>query len=143
MKGSTALKALGLIGLGLQLSGCAALPLAVAIGSNAFLAAGAISGMNAQERACASMTPAERQQASVQDRIGCERVWAQTSGSTAPDCERADRRIADWRRQWRADPSARFGYNANDVGCPSVQQAFRDRGMTPPGGFTYVSTPRR
>lgn len=60
-----------------------------------------------------------------------------------PDCARADRLIADWRVERRRNPQADFRYYERDLSCPSVQQAFRDRGMTPPGGATLVSTPRR
>jgi hypothetical protein len=50
-------------------------------------AAGAYAQMSAEERACASMTLAERGAASVGDRMRCERVWAsgaQPVSMTAP-----------------------------------------------------------
>ena len=116
---------------------------AISAGSTGLGVAGAIGQMNTQDRACLSMSPAERQRASVQDRVTCEEIWRREAQASQPNCARADQRIAEWRRRGPADPSALFQYNPADLPCPSVQQAFRDRGMTPPGGATLVSTPRR
>ena len=87
------IRAFALIGACALLPGCiAAVPLLVGAVTNGLVIGGAVGHMNAQDRACASMSPVERQRASVQDRVNCERAWAQTG----PNCARADQRIANW-----------------------------------------------